>query len=318
MRNLSKEFRQLEAIRQRERIHFTMLLIVGVLFVLLAIWVMIVAAEGLSGYLCAALMIPAFWGFSGASRARGRYCEAYKSQVIPALVRSLQPDMDYQSEGHFNDDWFYRSGLYEQYYTIFESEDVLKGSIGETEFQIGEIMVQCETTSYENGREQREIETIFDGLFAVAGFPRECRGSIFVVPDFAEKYFGMLGAKFQKVGSGLGQHLLRIDNPEFEKAFIVRATDPAEAITVLTPELQEQILTLRARFGRDLRLAFKPSQLFIAIPSSKDWFEPKMSRPASSHAQVSALAQQLKACFKIVEDLNLNKSVWTTAGSHDT
>ena len=243
---------------------------------------------------------------------------AYKSQVIPALVRSLQPDMDYQSEGHFKDDLFYRSGLYEQYYTIFESEDVLKGSIGETEFQIGEILVQCETTSYENGREKREIETIFDGLFAVAGFPRECRGSIFVVPDFAEKYFGMLGAKFQKVGSGLGQHLLRIDNPEFEKAFIVRATDPAEAITVLTPELQEQILTLRARFGRDLRLAFKPSQLFIAIPSSKDWFEPKMSRPASSHAQVSALSQQLKACFKIVEDLSLNKSVWTTAGSHDT
>ena len=115
-----------------------MLLIVGVLFVLLAIWAMILAdGEGPLSYLAAALFIPAFWGFSGASRARGRYCEAYKSQVIPALVRSLQPDMDYQSEGHFNDDWFYRSGLYEQYYNIFESEDVLKGSIGETEFQIG-------------------------------------------------------------------------------------------------------------------------------------------------------------------------------------
>ena len=306
MTDLSKEFRQLEAIRQGERIRFTMLLIVGVLVVALAIWVMILAGEGLFGYLSAALLALAFSLFSGAFRARGRYCVAYKSQVIPALVRSLQPDMDYQSEGHFKDDLFYRSGLYEQYYNIFESEDVLKGSIGETEFQIGEIKVQCETTSYENGEKRREIETIFDGLFAVAAFPRECRGSIFVVPDFAEKYFGMLGAKFQKVGSGLNQHLLRIDNPEFEKAFVVRATDPAEAITVLTAQLQEQILTLRARFGSDLRLAFKPSQLFIAIPSSKDWFEPKMSRPASSHAQVSALSQQLKACFKIVEDLNLS------------
>ena len=67
-----------------------MLLIVGVLFVLLAIWVLILGAkgdwEGLSGYLAAALFISAFWGFSGASRARGRYCEAYKSQVIPAPV----------------------------------------------------------------------------------------------------------------------------------------------------------------------------------------------------------------------------------------
>lgn len=47
MTDLSKEFRQLEAIRQGERIRFTMLLIVGVLVVALAIWVMILAGEGL-------------------------------------------------------------------------------------------------------------------------------------------------------------------------------------------------------------------------------------------------------------------------------
>ena len=312
--DLSQQFRQLEDIRQGERIRFTMLLIVGVLVVVLAIWVIIFAAkqgaEGLK-YLFMALLVVAGSVFHGAFRARGRYCEAYKSQVIPALVQSLQPDMSYRSGGHFNDDLFYRSGLYEQYYNIFESEDVLKGSIGETEFQIGEIKVQGETTSYKNGKEQREIVTIFDGLFAVAAFPRECQGSIFVVPDFAEKYFGMLGAKFQKVESGLNQHVLRVDNPEFEKAFIVRATDPAEAVTVLTPELQEQILILRARFGNDLRLAFKPSQLFIAIPSSRDWFEPRLSRPASSPLQVEHLVNQLKACFQIVEDLNLNTRIWT-------
>ena len=58
--DLSKEFRQLEAIRQGERIRFTMLLIVGVLVVALAIWVMILAGEGLFGYLSAALLALAF------------------------------------------------------------------------------------------------------------------------------------------------------------------------------------------------------------------------------------------------------------------
>ena len=130
--DLSQQFRQLEDIRQGERIRFTMLLIVGVLVVVLAIWVIIFAAkqgaEGLK-YLFMALLVVAGSVFHGAFRARGRYCEAYKSQVIPALVQSLQPDMSYRSGGHFNDDLFYRSGLYEQYYNIFESEDVLKDRV---------------------------------------------------------------------------------------------------------------------------------------------------------------------------------------------
>ena len=317
MTDLSKEFRQLEVIRRRERGTITMLLIAAGAMGLFAIWILILAVkaggqgEGILEYLSMGLFILAGWIIYRVTVARNRYRGAYKSQVIPALVRSLQPGMTYQSEGHFSDDWFYRSGLYKQYYNIFESEDYLTGSIGETDFKIGEIKVQSETTSYRDGRKETDTETIFDGLFAVAEFPRECRGSIFVVPDFAERHFAWLGRAFQKLRTDHGEQLLRVENPEFEKAFVVRATDPVEAIEVLTPELQEQILILRSRFGRDLRLAFKPSQLFIAIPSSKDWFEPRMSRPASCPKQIRDLLRQLTACFQIVEDLNLNTRIWT-------
>ena len=264
MRELSKEFRQLEAIRQRERTTITILLIAAGLIGLCAIVVLIGNVKGgqldILFHLSGGLFCLALWVlFVQVPAAQKRYRSAYKSQVIPALVRSLQPDMSYQSEGHFNDDWFYRSGLYKDHYNIFESEDVLTGSIGETDFQIGEIKVQSETTSFRNGQKETDTETIFDGLFAVAAFPQECRGSIFVVPDFAERHFGWLGRSFQRVGSDHNEHLLRINNAEFEKAFVVRATDPEEALEVLTSEMQEQILTLRARFGRDLRLALKPS-----------------------------------------------------------
>jgi hypothetical protein len=240
-----------------------------------------------------------------------RYRAAYKSQVIPALVRSIQPDMAYYSEGNFGQHWFYNSGLYKQEYNVYESEDYLTGYIGETDFQIGEILVQNETTYRSDGETRTSTKTIFDGLLAVAAFPGELQGDVFVIPDFAEKHFGWLGRAFQKLGTDHGEHLLRGENPEFEKAFVVRATDPLEASYILTPEMQKQILTLRTRLGKDLRLAFRGPQVFIAIPSTKDWFEPKFSRPASSPDQVRGLLNQLSACFEIVEDLNLNTRIWT-------
>ena len=75
--------------------------------------------------------------------------------------------------------------------------------------------------------------------------------------------------------------------------------------------MQEQILTLRTRLGKDLRLAIRGAQIFIAIPSSKDWFEPRIARPASCPDQVQDLLRQLTACFRIVEDLSLNTRIRT-------
>ena len=75
--------------------------------------------------------------------------------------------------------------------------------------------------------------------------------------------------------------------------------------------MQKRMLALRTRLGKDLRFAFKGSEVFIAIPSTKDWFEPKLSQIASSPRQVRGLLNQLLACFEIVEDLNLNTRIWT-------
>ncbi len=240
-----------------------------------------------------------------------RYRAAYKSQVVPALVRSIQPDMAYYSDGGFGEHWFYQSGLYHREYNCYSSEDYLTGYVGETDFQIGEILVQNETTYWEDGNEETSTKTIFRGLFAVADFHKKLQGELFVIPDFAERNFGWLGRAFQKLGTDYEEHLLRVENPEFEKAFVVRATDPVEAGHILTPDMQERMLALRTRLGKDLRFAFNGSRVYIAIPSTKDWFEPKLSERASSPSQVRGLLNQLSACFQIVEDLNLNTRIWT-------
>ena len=314
---LSKELEQLETLRRHERKTRAAWLIGGGALLLFPLTTLIAGlkAGGNGGGLYLALVLLLLGLsvlFHQVGRARKRYCAAYKSQVIPALVRSLQPDMAYYREGNFGEHWFQNSGLYEQEYNLYESEDYLTGYIGETDFQIGEILVQHETAwRDEHGQKQTRTKTIFDGLLAVAAFPGKFAGDVFIIPDFAEKHFAWLGRAFQKLGTDHDEDLLRIDNPEFERAFVVRATDPEKAIELLTPEMQEQILTLRTRLGKDLRLAIRGAQLFIAIPSSKDWFEPRIARPASCPDQVQDLLRQLTACFRIVEDLSLNTRIRT-------
>jgi len=128
-----------------------------------------------------------------------------------------------------------------------------------------------------------------------------------------ERKLGRLGRALQK----LGGNLVQLEHPGFEKAFVVRAADPAESRDLLTPEMQERMLAFRALRGRGVRFAFKNSQLLIGIPNriaGKDWFDPDPRKPASDLLQLRTIAsdfvKQTTACLEIVEELNLNTRIW--------
>ncbi len=75
------------------------------------------------------------------------------------------------------------------------------------------------------GRTETYWVTIFKGLLVGADFHKHFKSEVIVTPDFAESTFGRLGRMFQKLGGNLEE----MENPEFEKAFVVRATDPIES-----------------------------------------------------------------------------------------
>ena len=307
---LSDEFRELEALRQqtlaKRRTGMLLLVIVGCLSA--GLQVLLISADA-SSYWQAPLVLVGWYIYRAyLSQPSLGYKEEFKRQVVPALTRSLQPEMNYRW-GRGIEEWEFRSSdLYSENIDRYYSEDLLMGHIGKTELRLAEIHAEeRETYTDSEGRTQTRYVTIFRGLFVVADFNKHFQTEVFVMPDFAEKYFGWMGRVFQK----LGGNIERLENPEFEKAFVVRATDPVEARYILTPDMQARMLALRTRLGKDLRFAFKDSEVFIAIPSTKDWFEPKLSQIASSPRQVRGLLKQLSACFEIVEDLNLNTRIWT-------
>jgi hypothetical protein len=128
-----------------------------------------------------------------------------------------------------------------------------------------------------------------------------------IEPDVAEATFGWLGRKLQ----GFSGDLVRLENPDFERAFKVRASDPVEARYLLTPDMQERFLELRNRWSPGIHAALTGSSLHLAIPNRQNWFEPDINAPASHTQQLNDFLQQLVLLLHITEQLDLNTRIWT-------
>jgi hypothetical protein len=149
--------------------------------------------------------------------------------------------------------------------------------------------------------------TVFKGIFLMADFPKHFQGQVIIEPDVAEATFGWLGRKLQ----GMSSDLVRLENPEFEKAFKVRATDQVEARYLLTPSFQDRLLELRKFWGGKIGMSLLRSNLYLAIPNQENWFECSSKVRAGDRAQIERFASQLIAVLNVVNQLDLNTRLWT-------
>jgi hypothetical protein len=165
--------------------------------------------------------------------------------------------------------------------------------------------VEKETTD-SKGRKHRT--TIFAGTFIVTEFHKHFRKTVKVYPDIAEKYLGVVGSWLQDVA---GDKLVRMDSPAFEKEFKVLADDPVEAHYLLTPNIMEKLVQLKRKAGAPVYLSFKYDKLFIAIANGGQWFEPSLFKSLLSLDIFKAYIENLNLVLGIVEDLNLNRRIWS-------
>lgn len=239
---------------------------------------------------------------------RAVYESEYKKRVIGGMTRAMEPGMAYFPERGLPETWFRAAGLYSGDIDRYSCEDLFEGRIGKTSMWLSEVHAEDRRTRTDSkGRTETYWVTIFRGLLVVADFHKHFKSDVIVTPDFAESTFGRFGRMFQKWGGNLEE----MESPEFEKAFVVRATDPIESRYVLTPDMMERMLALRGRLNNDVRFAFRSSHVYITIPNKNDWFEPTLSHAAHDSGQMNTFLGQISACFQIVEDLNLNTRIWT-------
>jgi hypothetical protein len=236
------------------------------------------------------------------------YLAAFKSGVFAEAVRIAVPGMEYFPQSMVPQNSFESSGLFSSRIDRYNGEDCFRGRCGATDLMFSEIHVERkETSTNSKGHTSTRWVTVFKGIYLIADFHKDFSCYMKIEPDFAEANFGWLGRKMQ----GITGNLVRLENPEFENAFKVTASDQLAARYLLTPDMQERFLAMRGKWSTGIRAAFLDSTLLLAIPMAEDWFEADMDFPAGDIPTLQGFLAQLMIVLRITETLDLNTRIWT-------
>ena len=223
--------------------------------------------------------------------AYANYRSRFKQDIVAEIFKVVCPSAVYDPLQGVTKDVFDAPGLFNTRGS-FESDDRVRGHIGQTPFEASEVGRGYSTGTGKNSRSY----TVFRGLFFHLGLNQRLSGVTLIDPEQAHSY---------QLGERAGLSLVTLDNPVFEKEFKVHASNESEARALLTPAVTEALLTLRRQAGKRVFLAFKGQRAFLGVDYERKLFEPGIARTTSKEA-VREIAAHFAFVETVVRELNVN------------
>jgi hypothetical protein len=239
------------------------------------------------------------------------YRAQFKEQVIKEIIKFINSSLHYSPTDKISQSEFVKCGIFRSRIDRYRGDDLVKGTIDSTQMEFSEVHAEYKTTTVDSkGRRRTQWHTIFKGLLFSADFNKEFNVKTYVLTDTAEKMFGFLGTKLQKMNKSRGE-LIKLEDPDFESEFAVYSDDQIESRYILSPSLMERILSFKKQTNKNIQLSFIDSRLYVTVPYSKPLFEPKLFGNMINFQDIQEYHKDLNLVIGIAEDLNLNTRIWT-------
>ncbi|MEW5684683.1 MAG: DUF3137 domain-containing protein [Pseudomonadota bacterium] len=225
-----------------------------------------------------------FWASYQLSSDYGRL---YKQRVLPRIAagfgalswRPAEPPLEDIRRNQLFADW-----------DAVDAEDEIAGQYRGMDLSIVELKL-----TKGSGKHRR---TIFQGLTATVSLPRGLTGVTVVVPDR-----GFVGNLAKRLGNGELEPV-RLEDPDFEKAYEVYGSDQVSARALLTPAFMQRFMALATsgRFGAPVALV-QDNRLLLAMASPRAaLFEPPSYRkPAAGREAVQRLHDDIEAVLRAAD-----------------
>lgn len=238
-----------------------------------------------------------------------KYRLNFKNKIVLRIAAFVDENLIYSPEGFVSREEFSNSAIFQKYCNSFTGEDHFQGKIGKTAIEFSEVVGRHKTTTGTGSKRKEQYTTIFKGVFFVADFNKNFSGYTLVLPDTAEKMLGKFGQNLQAFSSR--GELIKLEDPEFEKEFCVYASDQVEARYILSPSLMQRIVEFKRKWNTKVYLSFRDSKVYIAIKMDKNLFETRLFKSIVDYNFIEENIRFLILLTGIVEDLNLNRRIWT-------
>ncbi len=270
--------------------------------------VIILVAAAVSFYLKNPVFV--FFGIIGClgliNALSRKYVRDFKADIIEKIIKSIDENLVYSPEQYIPETTFKFCRIFQHRIDRYYGDDHVQGILGKTRLEFSEVHAKYITP---DSRGNTQENPIFDGLFLAADFNKKFKGTTVVLPDIAEKMFGALGQVFQSWNKSRGQ-LIKLEDPEFEKMFVVYGEDQIEARYILSTSLMKRIVEFKNKTKRQMYLSFCGDKIFVAISYPGKLFAPRLFRTILSFAPIEQYYEHLRVATDIVEELNLNTRIW--------
>ncbi len=251
------------------------------------------------------ILLIILWIFLGIRITKG-YTSDFKNKIIYNIIKFIDPNLEYYPQGMIPQESYMSSKIFLSRVDRYTGDDYVKGKIGDTFISFSEIHSEYKTQS----KNDTDWHTIFKGLFFIADFNKKFKSQTIVLPDVAEKMFGsIIGKMFQDLNKARGD-LVKMDDPEFEKLFVVYSNDQIDARYILSPSLMKRITDFKKNSKKNIYLSFINNQIFVAISYYKNLFEPKIFKTLIDFDLIKEYYEDMSLAIGIVEELNLNTRIW--------
>ncbi|MHC4194311.1 MAG: DUF3137 domain-containing protein [Planctomycetota bacterium] len=282
----------------------------GAVIAILALVILFFISRSMGGSLFPAIMFPLIIGvilfvFIASLLSKG-YVREFKATIIHKIITFIDDNLTYASHRFIPKSTFMASEIFKTRPNRYKGDDYVSGKVGATQIEFSELHAEYESGSGKN----RSRRTVFKGLFFIADFNKHFVCKTIVLPDTAEKLFGGFGKMFQAWNVLRGQ-LIKLEDPEFEKLFVVYGDDQIQARYILSTSLMERIVDFKRKTNRPVYLSFVGSKVFVAVSYTKNLFEPRLFRTILDFELVQEYFEDLQLAIGIVDDLNLNTRIWS-------
>ncbi len=279
----------------------------AVVFLLAALWM------GKNFGLLHPLMMGIVIGFAAFASMTYRfmtqgYAKDFKARIITPLIGAIDPHLLYNPDFMVSQHLFSRCALFQHSIDRYRGNDYVKGSIDGVNLEFSDIHAEYQT---KDSKGRTQWHTLFRGLFLVAEFNKHFKSRTVILPDLAEKTFGnLIGGWLQSKNMGRDS-VIQLDDPEFEKKFVVYGNDPIEARYILTHAMMKRIVEFQKKISHPLFISFVHNHIHIAIATQKDLFEPSILTSLLDYKQAMEYVNTLNNTIGLVEELKLNEKLWS-------
>jgi len=225
---------------------------------------------------------------------KGVYVKEFKSNLLNKLVKIMDPSFNYQPTGFITADIFRKSNFIKGW-SRYNGEDYFTGTILDKKFECSEITVQ--TKSGKNS-----YHTVYRGMFFVIDYQGLTNNRIDIIPDSAEKFWGTIGNFFQSMNA-FRDKLIKFDNEQFEKDYVVYSNNEDDARTIVNEKLIDYLVELRNSKGRNVYLSFNESKIFFGLDNRHDIFQVDIKKSILDKSFIKTYYDDLANYIEILTNL---------------